>query len=33
VELQLVERADGTLLRIEGPISKDRAVEIARSVQ
>ena len=29
----LVERADGNLLRIEGPISRERAVEIARSVE
>jgi hypothetical protein len=29
----LVDRADGVLLRIEGPISRERAVEIARSVE
>ena len=29
----LVDRADGILLRIEGQLSRDRAVEIARSVQ
>ena len=29
----LVERSDGTLLRIEGKISRDRAVEIAESVR
>ena len=29
----LVDRADGILLRIEGRLSRERAVEIARSVQ
>ena len=29
----LVDRADGILLRIEGRLSRDRAVEIARSVE
>jgi hypothetical protein len=29
----LVDRADGVLLRIEGPIGRERAVEIARSVE
>ena len=29
----LVDRADGVLLRIEGELGRDRAVEIARSVQ
>ena len=29
----LVDRADGTLLRVEGRISRERAVEIAESVR